>query len=43
MTAIYHITHVDNLGTIVGHGGLLCDNGKIQQGLAPVSIAHQHI
>jgi hypothetical protein len=43
MTAIYHITHVDNLGAIVGHGGLLCDNGKIQQGLAPVSIAHQHI
>lgn len=40
MTAIYHITHVDNLGTIIGHDGLLCDNGKIQQGLAPVSIAH---
>ena len=43
MTPIYHITHVDNLRTIVGHDGLLCDNGKIQQGLAPVSIAHQHI
>jgi hypothetical protein len=43
MTPIYHITHADNLPTILGLDGLLCDNGKIEQGLAPVSIAHQHI
>ena len=42
-TSIYHITHVDNLATIVAKGGLLCDRRVADHGLAKVGIAHQHI
>ena len=42
-TPIYHITHVDNLPSILAAGGLHCDGcvGKAAQNL--VSIAYDHI
>jgi hypothetical protein len=38
--AAYHITHIDNLESIVESGGLDCDNGCAQAGRVPVSIAY---
>ncbi len=38
--AAYHITHVDNLASIVESGGLDCDNACAQAGRVPVSIAY---
>ncbi len=43
MTAIYHITHLDNLASIVERGSLLCDNVRAAQGVACQGIAHVHI
>jgi hypothetical protein len=43
MTAIYHITHLDNLAAILHTGALLSDTLRAQNGLAPRSIAHAHI
>jgi hypothetical protein len=43
MTAIYHITHLDNLRGILERGGLLSDTAIREQGLAPRSIAYAHI
>jgi hypothetical protein len=43
MTAIYHITHLGNLPNIIRDGGLWCDRVVMEQKLAYVSIAHQHI
>lgn len=43
MTAIYHITHIDNLAPILEHGGLLCHASRAQLELPQVSIAHQTI
>ena len=43
MTAIYHITHVGNLESVVKHGALLCDNERKRLALDCESIAHQHI
>jgi hypothetical protein len=43
MTAIYHITHLDNLPGIIAGDGLLADSAIRQQALAPRSIAHGHI
>lgn len=40
---IYHITHVDNINSIIAEGGLWCDSEKELRGLAPVGIAHTHI
>ncbi len=42
-TDIFHITHVDNLATIVAEGGLWCDCEPAERGVAEVGIAHQHI
>ncbi|HEU4663732.1 MAG TPA: DUF4433 domain-containing protein [Dokdonella sp.] len=43
MTAIYHITHLDNLPGIIAQGGLLADTAIRQRALAPRSIAYRHI
>ncbi len=43
MTAIYHITHIRNLPSIIGADGLHCDQTRMDNSLASVSIAHQHI
>ncbi len=39
-TAAYHITHVENLVSIVRGGGLDCDNGCAAAGIEPISIAY---
>ena len=41
MTAIYHITHVNNLQRIFAEGGLRCDRDA--QKLKSVNIGHRHI
>jgi hypothetical protein len=43
MTAIYHITHLDNLAGIVTQSALLADTAIRQQALSPRSIAYGHI
>lgn len=43
MTAIYHITHLDNLPGLVARGELLADTQIQLAGLAPTSIAHGNI
>ncbi len=43
MTAIYHITHLDNLAAIVQRDCLLSDNGRAAEGIACLGIAHVHI
>ncbi|MCL5959413.1 MAG: DUF4433 domain-containing protein [Chloroflexi bacterium] len=43
MTELYHITHIGNLPSILGHGGLWCDNSRVEKGLATRGIAHDHI
>jgi hypothetical protein len=42
-TAAYHITHVENLASIVECGGLDCDNGCAEAGIEPVSIAYSSL
>jgi hypothetical protein len=41
--AIYHITHIRNLASIIGAGCLWSDAQRIQQQLACVNIGHKHI
>ncbi|MCC6561014.1 MAG: DUF4433 domain-containing protein [Xanthomonadales bacterium] len=43
MTAIYHITHIDNLSALVGRGALLSDTRIREQGLTPQNIAYGNI
>jgi len=43
VTAIYHITHLENLPTILAQGGLWCDRESAQRGLVKIGIAHAHI
>jgi hypothetical protein len=43
MTAIYHITHVDNLPALIARGALLSDTLIRQHGLAPRNIAYGNI
>ncbi|MHB8843992.1 MAG: type II toxin-antitoxin system toxin DNA ADP-ribosyl transferase DarT [Nitrospirota bacterium] len=43
MTAIYHITHIDNLQRIFESGGLHCDATMCSNGVECVGIAHNHI
>ena len=43
MTEIYHITHLQNLESIILHGGLWCDRERLRRKLASVGIAHNHI
>ncbi len=43
MTPIYHITHLHNLPSIIGAGGLYCDHTRTLQAVDCIGIAHQHI
>jgi hypothetical protein len=43
MTPIYHITHVDNLRSIVKHGRLWSDAQRLAQKIGNVNIGHSHI
>ncbi len=43
MTAIYHITHVDNLRDILHHGGLYSDAERTRRSMKPVCIAYTEI
>lgn len=43
MTALYHITHLDNLPGILADGGLFCDHVRLERGKEVRGIAHQHI
>lgn len=40
---IFHITHVDNLPSIVRAGGLWCDAQRIARGIGHTNIGHEHI
>ena len=42
-TPIYHITHIDNLDSILKSGGLLSHNQKVQQCIQHRNIAHGNI
>ena len=42
-TAAYHITHVENLASIVACGQLDCDTGCTDAGRSPVGIAHSSL
>ncbi|MEV6984188.1 DUF4433 domain-containing protein [Sphaerisporangium sp. NPDC051017] len=42
MTAIYHITHVENLAGMIGRG-LVCDQDRQSGVVRPVNIGHKHI
>lgn len=42
-TLIYHITHVDNLSSILAEGGLWCKTQQIQRNIPYLNIAHTHI
>jgi hypothetical protein len=41
--AIYHITHVDNLASIVKAGKLWCDSQRIAKDLEVTNIGYEHI
>ncbi len=43
MTAIYHITHIDNLASILREGGLVCDRQAQTRGLCAQTIAYDAI
>lgn len=40
---IFHITHVENLPSILREGGLWCDSQRIARGLATTNIGYLHI
>ena len=40
---ICHITHIDNLPSILREGGLICDRRAEENGLVKQGIAHDHI
>jgi hypothetical protein len=40
---IYHITHIDNLHSIVAAEGLWCDARRVEYGFAHRNIAYRHI
>lgn len=42
-TPIYHITHINNLATILTDGRLWSDAKRIKLGYCPESIAYEHI
>jgi hypothetical protein len=43
MPYIYHITHIENLPSILEHRGLWCDGEAAKQDLCEVSIAYDHL
>jgi hypothetical protein len=42
-TAVYHITYIENLASIVRAGQLDCDNGCVAAAIEPVSIAYSSL
>ncbi|MBZ0147055.1 MAG: DUF4433 domain-containing protein [Pseudorhodoplanes sp.] len=40
---IYHIVHVDRLGSIIGENGLLCDAAIVQRGIGGTTIGMKDI
>ena len=40
---LFHITHINNLSSILRHGGLWCDAERLAQGWESVNIAHQSL
>lgn len=40
---IYHLTHIDNLPTIIEHGAIWSKNHLMSSGLQTINIAHQNI
>ncbi len=40
---IYHITHIDNLKSILEHGGLISNNKLIEEQINYLDIAHERI
>ncbi len=43
MTEIFHITHMENLPSILAEGGLYCDKETASGRIKSVGIAHAHI
>lgn len=43
MTSIYHITHIDNLSSILRDGCLWCDSERNRRRLVTSGIAHENI
>jgi len=43
MTRLYHITHAQNLQSILAYDGLWCDNSRQERELNTIGIAHEHI
>lgn len=41
--SIFHITHVDNVASIIGHGHLWSDSQRIKRGLLTTNIGYSHI
>jgi len=42
-TPIYHITHADNLASMVAHGGLCCDSERDRRQIGIVDIGHRNL
>jgi ssDNA thymidine ADP-ribosyltransferase, DarT len=42
-TRIYHITHVDNLASILRSGGLVSTSRRLREAIQHTDIAHSHI
>ncbi len=42
-TFIYHITHINNLPTILQDGALWCDAERLKRGYNTVNIAYEHL
>lgn len=42
-TAVYHITDVENLGSLLEKGALLCEEQCSRRGLSPVCIAYTNL
>jgi hypothetical protein len=40
---IFHITHVKNIASIIGHGRLLSDSQRIKRNLVTTNIGYRHI
>lgn len=42
-TAVYHITDVDNLASLIAKGAVLCENQCSRDGVAPVCIGYRRL
>jgi hypothetical protein len=43
VTAIYHITHITNLGGIADRGEICCDKIRIKECLKTLGVGHDHM